>query len=474
MYVTLPFLSEDSIKLDAHVNEEVGKSQNGNESIQSSKMEEKSFSVNTSLPYQRLLENYEHLVKANIVLQKLIAEFIKGNSINSIIKEFYNLTELSGVIYNVHGHIIASVGVESLSKGLSRDILFQYIGNRSVNTPIEAVQMIKRSHDCFYFISKAFFLNEKKAGYCCVILKEDDEPCLEFVLKLIEQLSIVCSLVFLNEKTKIDSSEQMKSIFLKDIITGQFNCEDEMIAKAGLFQFNLRRPFYICFLGYEFDQNNFPSEVVFGREMIECIKFLNHQNKIQMLINHEGHHIYLFVNKQFNDGQEKKLFFTSFIDHLAARFPGSHFYMGISSQTDTILKAPNAYKEAKMAKRMITSHKQVIFYESLGMIGSLLNQQNEHEVRSLAHALLNHLDYNDQKNFDLVKTLYFFLVNGGNLEKTAEELSLSISGLRYRVQKMEEVLQKDVRNPVNSCQLLMAIQALILLGDLEINNILEY
>ncbi len=73
-----------------------------------------------------------------------------------------------------------------------------------------------------------------------------------------------------------------------------------------------------------------------------------------------------------------------------------------------------------------------------------------------------------------MKTLYFFLVNGGNLEITADELSLSISGLRYRIYKNEKLLQKDIRNPVITCELLMAIQGLILLGDLEIKNILEY
>jgi PucR family transcriptional regulator, purine catabolism regulatory protein len=73
----------------------------------------------------------------------------------------------------------------------------------------------------------------------------------------------------------------------------------------------------------------------------------------------------------------------------------------------------------------------------------------------------------------LSKGLTAKVLFGGNLEKTAEGLSLSISRLRYRVHKVEEILQVDIRNLVVSCQLLLAIQGLILLGDLDINNILD-
>ena len=122
---------------------------------------------------------------------------------------------------------------------------------------------------------------------------------------------------------------------------------------------------------------------------------------------------------------------------------------------------------------MITSKTKVIYYDSLGVIGALLNEKNEEEVRNMAKSLLGHLELDCQKSIELITTLYSFLINGGNLEKTAEELSLSISGLRYRVHKIEEILQTDIRNPVVSCQLLLAIQGLILLGDLGINNILD-
>ena len=39
------------------------------------------------------------------------------------------------------------------------------------------------------------------------------------------------------------------------------------------------------------------------------------------------------------------------------------------------------------------------------------------------------------KEFDLIKTLYAYIENGININNTAKAISMSISGLRYRLVK---------------------------------------
>jgi PucR family transcriptional regulator, purine catabolism regulatory protein len=111
----------------------------------------------------------------------------------------------------------------------------------------------------------------------------------------------------------------------------------------------------------------------------------------------------------------------------------------------------------------------MIFFDDLGIVGTLINEMNENDVRMMAKSLLGNLNLSSQKNVELIQTLYSFLIHGGNLEKTADELSLSISGLRYRMNKIEDLLNMDIRSPIISSQLLMSIQALIILGELNMN-----
>ena len=125
----------------------------------------------------------------------------------------------------------------------------------------------------------------------------------------------------------------------------------------------------------------------------------------------------IFVNDHFQNKEEKQYFFHSLMTSLTSYFPGSDFYLGISKRTQSILGAKHAYKQAIGAIRMITSKTKVIYYDSLGVIGALLNEKNEEEVRNMAKSLLGHLELDCQKSIELITTLYSFLINGGIWKK---------------------------------------------------------
>ena len=113
---------------------------------------------------------------------------------------------------------------------------------------------------------------------------------------------------------------------------------------------------------------------------------------------------------------------------------------------------------------------KIMLFDSLGMVGPLINQNNEKEIRQIARNMLGSLiDHLDHKKLDLIKTLYIFLENGGNLEQTACDNALSLSGLRYRISRIEDLLKHNLRNPFYNYQLYLALQSLILIGELDLN-----
>ena len=50
------------------------------------------------------------------------------------------------------------------------------------------------------------------------------------------------------------------------------------------------------------------------------------------------------------------------------------------------------------------------------------------------------------------------------------DTTLSLSGLRYRLQKIEELLGHDLRDPFYNYQLYLALQSLLLTGVIEIER----
>ncbi len=98
-----------------------------------------------------------------------------------------------------------------------------------------------------------------------------------------------------------------------------------------------------------------------------------------------------------------------------------------------------------------------------------MDHNNLEMIKAIAKKELKSLYNTDQqKSVELLKTLYVFLSNGGNLEQTKSDLVLSMSGLRHRIQKIESILQKDLRNPEETYELLLIIKALIISDELHL------
>ena len=69
----------------------------------------------------------------------------------------------------------------------------------------------------------------------------------------------------------------------------------------------------------------------------------------------------------------------------------------------------------------------------------------------------------------MTKTLFHYLNNGCNINKTARAINFSITGLRYRIQKINELLETDINVPDVGYQIYLSLKLLIYWGELDID-----
>nr|WP_295970752.1 XylR N-terminal domain-containing protein [uncultured Bacillus sp.] len=421
------------------------------------------------LTYETLLQERDHLMIANTINKILTKELVNGANLDYIIQEVYRLTDIPTAIHTVTGQSIAFAGFDPLSIDLTPETIFQAIhteqfGNRS--EPI--VQTVACDQKSYLLLTSPIILQRNRMGYCSFLFVNQNDYKENYSQMIIERVSSICALSLFYEKTKLDSFEQMKSLFLKEILSGHFGSSEEMIAKASLFQLDLTVPFYICVFGYGGEFKDFDQELLFRNELYAAITQFCKAHKRNYLLNQKEKRIHLLITAE-SEGRES---ISDLIDQLYREIvkilPKCELYVGVSKQSSSIQEANTAYKNAIVALRMAFKGRRVVYFDSLGVVGALINENNESEVREMAKSVLGNIYGHDQKETDFIRTLYLFLLNGGNLEKTADDLALSVSGLRYRIHKLEILLQKDLRNPMASYHLLMAIQALIILGDLDL------
>lgn len=420
--------------------------------------------------YEKLLEERNNLTFATKIHNELTRKIMKGHSLESIIHKVYQMVGIPIVLENLSFHPMAYAGLSPESLAIKSREFCQYVNEHYDGvSPIDFHQSTKLIP--FHHYSRLVtpvLLQDRVIGYCSFLFYDQKQYKPVIAQMVIERVASVCSLRLLNEKTKFESFERLKGYFLEEMISGQYQSKEEVITKGSFIHLDLSQPFYISVIKYRFKNEHSNHELEYYAKIMEEISESFSSRRLNVLIGQRAKEIVLLITEEQLKNINIKDFVHSLLKSLAKKFPFIEYFGGISTKTKDILAAREAYREALVALRTCTKRSRLISFESLGVIGPLINSDNEEEVKKIAGRYLGELVENGAKNIELIRTLYSFLVNGGNLEQTAADLSLSVSGLRYRIHKIETLLGQELRNPVVNFHLLLAIQALMIVGELDI------
>jgi DNA-binding PucR family transcriptional regulator len=149
-------------------------------------------------------------------------------------------------------------------------------------------------------------------------------------------------------------------------------------------------------------------------------------------------------------------------------------YIGIGNTARELADYQQSYLEAKKALEigayMITEG-QVRSFEQFKVHALFLSTLKPAELVEYARSQLGALfDYDAQHKTELLKTLQEFLYLRNNVEGTAKNLSMSVSGLKYRLAKIERITGFDLRDYKVCFDLQLALIILQLFGEYRIRN----
>ncbi|MGJ9457431.1 PucR family transcriptional regulator [Oceanobacillus sp. CF4.6] len=138
---------------------------------------------------------------------------------------------------------------------------------------------------------------------------------------------------------------------------------------------------------------------------------------------------------------------------------------GISSLENDFTFMVKSYKEAKNVLLIQKSNiSNVLFYEQIGVYRILIDLFNNGDLDAYVHDYLGAiLDYDKRTKSELLETLSTYLNCMGSKKETAERLFIVRQTLYHRLEKIEELLGENFREPSNRQALELAISALNLL-----------
>lgn len=264
----------------------------------------------------------------------------------------------------------------------------------------------------------------------------------------------VANLIMLNQINQKSSDK-----ILKDILSGS-------IIDPNIIQLNLQ------IAGYKFGKYNriVVVEIKSGIESTDY-RFITYlKNIISSKLNTpiyyiEDNRIIAFVGINDIDSDEQiETSCKSLLNELGNQIDPTQLTIGIGNSIDFISDITKSYNQAVnaiMAKEIAEQNKNIVRYNSIGILQLFFEAENIHFLKSYYKTVLNKLiNYDKKNNTELVKTLGAFLQENCNIIKTADRLFIHRNTLNYRINRICEIMQRNFEDANDRNELYTAILAM--------------
>ena len=418
--------------------------------------------------FKKLKIERDNLSKASDVHQKLVKILLGQNDLSSIANTLTQHTKLPVLIENENLDHIALSGIqqeegihysEQLSKAIERKenkdvkkinqtILLDFVDHKRLITPI--------------------YLQKKIVAFCSFIYIDTIPQEVEKLI--LEQSSLVCSLYLLNDLTRIQTEQRMQGNLLDDLLTHQISHE-ELSKKAYYIGFQLKDPYFMIAIRVNSQDSTMKEELEYNDQFVNELSIFLKDRNINALVGQKSGKIIVLLSEEklLKSEVNKKKICQTLSDYFSRKYPFHRFSFGISSSSPSLDEVIQLYDESSSALQAANHYQKIVCYDHLGLEGILLQMNNDNLQKFIQKKLGRVIEEDKNKDMELTKTLYYYLSHNCNINKTARAMNFSVTGIRYRVHKINELLDADINQPDVGYQIYVFLKLLIHWGKLDID-----
>jgi len=419
---------------------------------------ESSFIEKFNFTNKLFLDQREYLEKVSTFQAVLTAKLAARHSIEEIVGTVSKTLEIPVSIEDLNFKVRIFEGIKpDLYNALHTDFI-NYIScpsSEEIQTNERIFIIRGKLHN--RLVTPIVIQNETM-GYMSFIYSNQSVE-LEKDMLFLQLAASSAAIYFLTEKASGLSVENVKGYFLEQLLLKQYSSGTSMIYRGYLMGIDLKEPFYLASLEFSSEQQ----DVFYDQVMQSITRNLDLQSYPILATVFNGQIVMLLPKVD-----ELNFMLESILNHLNNAFRHTKFRFGISNVSESIECITESLEEAQSVLK-VNNQDPIVFFENANIIGTLINSKNMSIIRRKAQKEIQPiLQLKAGKRHELLKTMYIFLRNGGNLQQTISDLSLSMSGLMYRISKIEKLLNKELRNPITAYELLLMLDALKILGDIDV------
>lgn len=395
----------------------------------------------------------DYLKQANEVQRKLTHQLLSNQGIQGIVDVLFDTTGLPTFIENEYHKVLVK------SEGVSIDFDLEPLDT-------DCTQFIRISPHVSILRTPIFFEQQIK-GFCSFLYPANNGPT-DLDYMIIDKAALTASVILLNENIKISTEQNVKRNFLNDVLEKRLERE-EIYKIAYYLKFPPNEPYWMLTVERTISPSDVDHEFETNEELIRHIHLFLQERNINAIVSQKSDKMIVLIEYATFTvlGMKPGTFINQLLKHCVRRFKKHQFSIGVSSVVENISQLDVLYKETVAALKAKNAMNQIYYFEELEMESILFQVQDDMLIDRFIQKQLGGLLCVD-KDFDLTKTLYTYIESGININNTAKSLCMSISGLRYRLSKISNILDIQLDDTKKIFSIYMALKILRAKGQLTI------
>ena len=265
--------------------------------------------------------------------------------------------------------------------------------------------------------------------------------------------------------------EESLTHFLSNLLFGDGEITGDAIKKAAYFGYDLEGKCSICIIDIDKFQLYLEERKIFEEAGVSKVKILFKRNvedilkkhgfKIPLIDKDDAVILFLKNDKNYMVRIEKVLLEVQ--DILKQEIDNISVSIGIGSGYNNLKMMRKSLKEAELAIKYLKCNgydSKIKKYDDIGVYKLLFNINEKDILEKFYYDKLESIVENDKKSKEInsIKILETYFSENCNVTSTADKLFLHRNTLKYRIKKIEELLDCDLRNFNHCNKLKMAIE----------------
>ncbi|KAB3532089.1 PucR family transcriptional regulator [Alkaliphilus serpentinus] len=414
------------------------------------------------------------LIKVHEIHNKLVDVMIKGGSLEKIAEGIANtIGNTVAIKENIFDNIVIAspngrsedyIGLVGADYNKNKTIATLETRNYKVSKDIVNDKEVNRIH---YNI-----LGENR-NYGYLFVWEDNKKLSPIELTAIES-SISIILLDLIKKISIFEIESRHKIeFLDDLLSKDEKRHKRALDRGPLFDFDSNFAYAVMIIKVinirdlvkeTFNNSTFLYDI--NSKILQIVERLSRNQGIKTLFGNKTDEIIIL----FGTDHEKKWmvsknelmhFSQDILKQVAFQLKNTRIAIGLGRFYQTPAKLWRSHQEAikAVSKSIVENNSNIQHYDDLGVYRVMGFDELEDEMqRFYKEILLPLVEYDEDKDSELVKTLNMYFKFGGNLKRISKEMYTHYNTIIYRVQRIKEITGMDLDDADDKLSLQMALK----------------